>query len=201
MKLVSLIFHPLLLSSYLMVIFYFYLPEIFNPVAVNSVPTLILATFITTFLIPVLSVAILKMTSKVSSLELTGREERILPFISITLFYGAATYMFISKLMIAPPLSIMMITSTALIFLLLLITLKFKISIHATAIWGICGQIAALSVKLSGLELIFPLVITAFSAGLVSSSRLHLNFHSPKEIWVGSFLGFFFCFTSLYIFG
>ena len=201
MKVISLIFHPLLLSSYLMVIFYFYLPEIFNPVGINSIPTLILATFITTFLIPVLSVAILKMTSRVSSLELTKREERILPFISITMFYGAATYMFISKLMIVPPLSIMMITSTALIFLLLLITLKFKISIHATAIWGICGLMAALSVKLSGLELIIPLVITAFSAGLVSSSRLHLNFHSPKEIWVGSFLGFFFCFTCIYIFG
>lgn len=201
MKVISLIFHPLLLASYLMLVFYFYLPEIFNPVAVNSIPTLILATFITTFLIPVLSVAILKMTSRISSLELSTREERILPFISITMFYSAATYMFISKLMISPPLSIMMITSTALIFLLLLVTLKFKISIHSTAIWGICGLIAAISVKLSGLELIIPLIITVFSAGLVSSSRLHLNFHSPKEIWTGSFLGFFFCFTTLYIFG
>lgn len=200
MKAISLVLHPLLLATYLMVIFYFYLPEVFNPVAAESIPTLILATFVTTFLIPVLSISIMKMTSRVSSLELTRREERILPFISIVMFYCAATYMFISKLMITPPLSVMMIISTSLIFLLLLITLRFKISIHAAAIWGICGLITALSIRLSGLELIVPLIVTVICAGLVASSRLYLNFHSPKEIWAGSFLGFFYCFTGLYVF-
>lgn len=201
MKTVSFVLHPLLLATYLLTVLYFYLPELFSPVAVSSIPTLIFATFITTFIIPVLSISIMKMTSRVSSLELTRREERILPFISITLFYGVATYIFISKLSISPPLSIMMMASTALIFLLLLITLRFKISIHAAAIWGTCGIITALSFKISGIALFYPLVAFFFLAGLVSASRLYLDYHTPKEIWSGSFLGFIFCFVMVYYFG
>ncbi len=201
MRLISFLFHPLLLATYLLLIFYRYLPELFSPVAASSIPKLILATFITTFIIPVLSISIMRMTSRVRSLELTNRQERILPFISITLFYLAATYVFISKLSITPPLSIMMIASTVLIFILLVITLKYKISIHAAAIWGTCGVITALSIKLTGMSLIYPVLGAFIAAGLVSSSRLYLGFHKPGEIWYGSAVGFVICFAAVYFFG
>jgi hypothetical protein len=201
MKFVSFVLHPLLLASYVMLIFYFYLPEFFSPVASNSIPTLILATFITTFIIPVLSILIMKMTSRISNLELTNREERIMPFISIALFYAAATYMYMTKLQISPPLSIMMVSVTALIILLLLITFRFKISIHATAIWGCSGLLVGTSLKLTGTTLLVPLAILFVLSGLVSSSRLHLGYHTPQEIWTGSIFGFFFCLGSVLIFG
>ncbi len=201
MKAVSIVFHPLLISSYVLALFYFYLPELFSPVATDAIPMLLLATLITTFIIPALSISIMKMTSRITSMELSNREERILPFISISIFYGAATYMFITKLYITPPLSIMLIGVSTLIVLLLLITFRFKISIHAAAIWGACGFLTALSNKMMGTQLIIPVIACFFVAGLVSSSRLYLNSHTSGEVWTGSALGFVFCYGIMFVFG
>lgn len=200
MKTFSVLFHPLLMATYVLVTFYLYLPEVFSPIALRSVPTVILATFLTTCIIPVVSILILKMTSRVSSLELSQREERILPFLSIVIFYGAATYMYFTKLHVQPPLTSMMIIVTALITLLLLITFKYKISIHAAASWGAVGLLVALGQKVSGGHLLVPIAIFTVAAGLVSTSRLWLGSHKPSEIWAGTFLGFLFCFTGVYFF-
>lgn len=200
MKSVSAIFHPLLMATYVLVAFYLFMPDIFSPVALNSVPVVILATFLTTFIIPIISIAILKMTSRITNLELTNREERILPFLSIALFYAAATYMYFNKLHMQPPLSNMMITVTALITILLLITFRFKISIHAAASWGSVGLLIALNLKLANQTLMIPTLLFIVIAGLVSTSRLWLGSHTAKEIWAGTFLGFLFCFSGIFFF-
>jgi hypothetical protein len=201
MRTFSVVFHPLLMATYALLIFYLYLPEIFSPVALRSIPTVILATFLTTCIIPVISILILKMTSRVTSLELSNREERILPFFTITLFYGAATYMYFTKLHLNPPLTSMMVVVTALIAILLLITLKFKVSIHAAAAWGTVGLLVALGLKVMGDKLIIPITVFMIISGAVSTSRLWLGSHRPVEIWVGSLIGFGFCFAGVYLFG
>jgi hypothetical protein len=140
------------------------------------------------------------MTSRVSNLELTKREERILPFLAIAIFYGAATYMFFVKLKLNPPLTTMMVLVTVLIVLLSIITVKFKISIHAAASWGVVGLLSALSLKLTGGMLLYPLIFVTLMAGAVSSARLKLGYHTPKEIWSGSLMGFMLNFMGLYLF-
>lgn len=201
MRSISMIFHPLLLVSYVLLLMYFYLPSVFSPVSTQSIPSLILATFITTCIVPVLSVSIMKMSSRITSFELTNRQERILPFISIVIFYGGAAYLFITKLSINPPISTMLIGVTSLILILLVITMRFKISIHAAAIWGVCGFLVGLSLKITGSQLLIPMLLAFVFAGLVSSSRLYLNYHSAKEIWSGTLLGFIFCLGIMYWFG
>ncbi|MBV6645389.1 MAG: hypothetical protein KI790_08060 [Cyclobacteriaceae bacterium] len=189
------------MATYLMAVFYLYVPEYFSPVAKSSIPMFILATFTATFVIPALSITVMKLSSRVSSLELTHREERFLPFLSITLFYAASTYMFLEKLNIIKPLSVMMISVTVLILLLSLITLKFKISIHAAALWGAVGFLCGLSLRFTGQDLMAPLLVSVVIAGVVSTSRLFQNFHTPKEVWWGTVTGFFFCLASVYLFG
>lgn len=93
----------------------------------------------------------------------------------------------------------MMLLVTGLIILLSLITLKFKISIHAAASWGVVGLLAALSLKMTGGMLMTPLIGAALAAGAVSSARLKLGYHTPVEVWSGSFTGFMLNFMGLYI--
>ena len=69
------------------------------------------------------------------------------------------------------------------------ITLFYKVSIHSAAIWGIVGILLPLNKVADGLLLI-PTVILIVAAGLVMSSRLMLNAHTPREVLVGSLLGF-----------
>ncbi len=202
MRFISQLFHPLLMITYVLLLLYIYLPEAFSPVAAESIPSLLLATFLTTVVIPALSISLLRMTSKITSMELTNREERILPFLSIAIFYGSATFLFITKLSINPPVSIMLIGVSVLLVILFLITLgKFKISIHSAAIWGVCGFLCALSISITGTQLMIPLLIAFIAAGLVSTSRLFLNYHTSTEIWSGALLGFVYCFLVMYYFG
>ncbi|MFT5955435.1 MAG: membrane-associated phospholipid phosphatase [Cyclobacteriaceae bacterium] len=201
MRFISGILHPLLLSTYLLLVFYFYQPEFFSPVSDEFIPKLVSSAFLTTFLIPALSIVIMRFTSRVSSLSLSTKEERILPFVSILLFYGTTTYLFATRLGIHAPLLTMMIAMTSLIGLLLLITLRFKISIHAAANWALCGLLAAISINYTGMNMILPLIASTLTAGLVCASRLYLGRHTEQEIYYGSLLGFVTAFASVSLFG
>lgn len=200
MKLVSTIFHPLLMATYTSMLLYIIFPSIFSPIPIQSIPYFIGAIFITTFLIPAVSILMLRFTKRISSLKLTNREERIMPFISIALFYSISTYMFYVKMNLTATIMAVMIIATALIVILTIISLAYKISVHAAGIWGICGIMCSMYLKLSGepaLGLFFSIFLIA---GITSSSRLYLNRHTPTEVWLGSFVGFFFCLSGTYYF-
>ncbi|MDH5609958.1 MAG: hypothetical protein OEY56_10800, partial [Cyclobacteriaceae bacterium] len=129
------------------------------------------------------------------------RQERYLPFVSITLFYGATAYMFLHKIGLIPPLSVIMLASTSLIFILLVITFWFKISIHATAAWSFSGYLTALSITQPDMVFFVPLLLSFPMAGLVATSRLWLGYHSPREIWAGIALGYGYSFMTVFVFG
>jgi membrane-associated phospholipid phosphatase len=190
MRFVSGVFHPLLLSTYFLLVLFLYHPAFFSPVDQTQIPRLILAAFVTTFVIPALSILIMKFTSRITSLSLSNREERSLPFVSILLFYAATTYLFTSRIGMKPPLSSMMIAMTALIGILLIITQWKKISIHAASMWAFAGLMSGVFISFPGENIIYPVIASTLVAGLVSSSRLYLKRHSEKEVWTGAGIGF-----------
>lgn len=196
MKFISAVLHPLLIATYLMVVLYFFSPELFGGLGVNRIPLLIAATAITTFLIPGLSMGMMRLTSKITSLELSAREERFMPFMTITLFYGVTTYLFITQFRVGALFTVMMILVTSLIFVLSIVTTRFKISIHAAANWAATGIFTYLLWEGSP-ALFYPLIGSILCSGLVCTSRLHLGYHTPKEIWVGSVFGFTFSLLGL----
>lgn len=200
MKLVSILFHPLLMATYSSTLLFFLFPAIFSPLAVQSIPFFIGAIFVTTCALPALTILFLQITKRVSSWELTLREERILPFGSIACFYAVSTYMFYVKMNLTATIMTVMVISTVLIFLLTFISLVYKISVHAAGAWGICGILCAISVKMLN-EPSWSVLGGAFlMAGITCTSRLHLNRHTPAEVWLGSFVGFFFCLCGTYCF-
>lgn len=200
MKLISAIFHPLLMATYTSMLLYIIFPSIFSPIPTHTIPYFIGAIFLTTFIIPVVSILLLKLSKRISSLELTIREERIIPFVSIALFYAVTTYLFYAKMNLTATIMTVMILATVLIIILTIVSLAYKISVHAAGIWGICGIICAIYLKLLDQPDI-PVIISAFLvAGITSTSRLYLNRHTPAEVWLGSFVGFFVCLFSTYCF-
>jgi len=200
MNFVSAIFHPLLLATYMFLVFYKVSPEVFSPIPFQYISTVLLAAFVATCVIPGLSIVFLKLTSRISNFELTNREERYFPFLSIALFYCAATYMFITKFMFSPPLSVMMIVVSSLIILLLILTFWFKISIHSASIWSMSGLIASYLIQSKDQEFVIVLVVSVIIAGLVGTSRLYLGRHQPSEVWIGSILGFTYSFILSFLF-
>jgi membrane-associated phospholipid phosphatase len=126
------------------------------------------------------------------------RRERLMPFFFISLFYGLTVYFFSQRLAMNDMIVVMLIAVTVLIFLIFLITTNFKISVHSAASWGVFGCLLSLNTQLPESPLLIPVVVSVILAGIVSSARLYLNAHTPREVYAGLVLGFAVCFGILY---
>lgn len=199
-ELISIVFHPLLLSTMLLAILFFFSPNSLRPITADSFLPFLGVVFALTFLIPALSIGMLKLTSTISSLKLEDRKERIMPFTFISLYYGLTVYMFGYRLGLGQTMVILFGTVTAAVILTTIITLFFKISVHSVGIWGVVGSMIAIQIRYPDSLLFWPIIVALLIAGLVNTSRLYLRVHSPSQVNYGSLLGFTVCFISVYLF-
>ncbi len=201
MKLISGLFHPLLMAGYMSAILAMYFPEAYAPYPQSMAWRLVLAFVMMTALFPSMAVfGLYKFTSLVTDLELTDRKERLLPFIVLILFYVVAAQTLVFELDLGLIIRVLLFSATVMIGALLLINLKFKISIHAAAIWALAGNSAALCNKFLIIDLLTPTYAIVVIAGLVGTSRLYLGYHQPKEVWAGSAFGFLYSYAVVLLF-
>ncbi len=195
MKGVSAVLHPLLMATYMSALIAFRIPELLGVTNPVVIPRLVLMIFVMTAVLPGIAVYVLSLLSHVSDLELTSRKERLTPFLMIMLCYLAAIYLLVYRIELAPTFNIMLVSVTLLIALLLVITLKFKISIHGAAAWSAVGYLLGIIIRYEIHDLTWLVMLMFALAGLVSTSRLYLGYHRPVEVWSGALLGFSFAFV------
>ena len=75
------------------------------------------------------------------------------------------------------------------IFIAMIISNFWKISLHMLGIGGLVGVFCALNFLLGGY--ISLIIILLFSAGLVGYSRINENAHNLNQIYCGFIIGFF----------
>ena len=195
---ISYVFHPLMMSTFLILILAIASPYAILPVGFNVTGAVVLIAliWITTFLIPSLSLFILKKTGSISSLTLYNRKERITPMIYTTVMYGVTAYMFSTKLELGVMISVFLGISTLLIGLTTLITLVWKISAHGTGIGGLIGVVIASNLVLNIRHFDIILIALFILAGIVLSARLKLKAHTPAQVYVGFVMGVFVSFVA-----
>jgi hypothetical protein len=184
---ISVLFHPLLMTTYLFFILTFSLPGILQPIR----PSLwfLFLIFLMTCLLPSLNFIFFRVTGTIKSLQMFNRNERILPFAFVTILYVVVTFMFYLKFPAPNVLKLMMII-TAMVITSAIITLFYKVSVHSLAICGMLGILLPLNNASEQGLLLYPTIGTILLAGAVMSSRLQLNAHVPREVMVGGILGF-----------
>lgn len=186
-KVFSAAFHPLMMTTYLFLLLTYYLPVILQPARPSF--WIILLIFITTFALPAVNFLLLRLTGSINDLSMPHRHQRILPFIFISTIYVFVTVMFYWKFPIPNVLRLMMIVSAMVVFATV-VTFFYKLSVHSLAICGIVGMMLPMN-KVSDMNsLLIPTTIVIVIAGIVMSSRLALNAHTPREILIGSVSGF-----------
>jgi membrane-associated phospholipid phosphatase len=198
---ICILFHPLLMASVLFLLLVVFAPAIIGPTSVEFLQVFLLIIFILTFIIPLISISILKLTGALRSFHMYSREERILPFILITVYYGFSGYLIVKRLPLNDMVEIIFYTITLEILLLTIITFFWKISAHAMAIAGVLGFLCALNLSLPVNELLVPIIFIAFLSGLIMSARLFLNTHNPPQVYIGAFIGFIISFSAVLIYG
>lgn len=197
--LVSYLFQPLLIPTLIFLFLLFGVPEISASQYYNEW-LIVLMVFMTTFLIPVLSLITMKLTGNIATFHLKSREERVFPFSMVSLFYVLSSYLFYLKFEIEPVFTLSLVSISICVILLTSISFFWKISAHMVGISGFLAIIFVLAIKNPGVNLVYIMLPLIMISGIVGSSRLYLNAHSPMEIMGGFILGFSVCFGAFYLY-
>lgn len=190
-RIFSVLFHPLLMATYLFSLLAWALPSALTPLKPESHLTFIILIFIVTFILPLTNMGIFKAFGTIHSFEMKERKERTLPFIFITLIYIVVTFLFYYKVKISLSDNFLklMIIIDLLVLASTIATFFFKVSVHSVGIWGLVG-ITMLLTKISEVPTLFyAAVVLIVLAGFIMSSRLWLQAHSFREVMWGAVLG------------
>jgi hypothetical protein len=187
-KIISVVFHPLFMPAYGMAII-FSAPTLFGylPFAVKKL--LFLIVLINNVLLPFSLLPFFRYKNIISSWSVESRGERNVPLIITTLLYAATSFI-VFRFPIPVFLKSFILAVFFLSLIVTLINFWWKISIHSVGAGALTALVLILSFKMySSLE--WYLIPAILSAGLVLSSRLKLNSHTPQQVWAGLFTGIF----------
>jgi hypothetical protein len=190
-RIISYVFHPLLMPTYLLLMLSLILPSALYPVSIEQQYLFIIFVVFVTFFFPVLILSFLKMFGAISSFTLENRKERILPFFCMAIIYAGTMYPLIARnrINVDDNLFKFLIIIECLVLMAALITIFYKVSIHAMGSMGVVGILIPLNIA-SDNQLIFVATLIAFVvAGIVMSARLQLNAHTPRQVLIGALAG------------
>ena len=195
----SIIFHPLAMPTiiYMIILMVFpYEETLINP---NAIIYVLILVAITTGIVPAIAIYILYTFGLISSINLEKRADRLLPnLISITL-YGITSFLFYSKLGFRGVMIYAIVCFTATLFIITIITLIWKISVHACAMGGVVGFLFSIMyVSQKTQALLVPSCLSTIFLGLLMSARMYLGCHTSKQVWAGALLGIISGFVTIF---
>ena len=184
-KLISYLFHPLLFSFIGSFLYLILTPK---HIIKKQEYIILIIIFMSTYVLPVFVLALLKRMNMIQSYKLDTIEERKFPII----FFIILSFM-VGNLLI----NIQIVDLLAYSFYGIAISLsltylffyaKIKTSLHMIGIGGILSFIIIMSFEY---KLNYNLIIAVLFllSGLIAVSRLALKAHKPKEVYIGFLVG------------
>lgn len=186
-RVLSILFHPVFLPVYgLLIIFNAPTFMVHLPYDIKKVIFLLATVNMT--VVPLAMIPLLRYRNLITSYSMDSARERILPLSLGVMLYTVTTIIFYSY-QIPVLIKSFMLAASVTSLLLLVITFKWKISIHSAGLGGLLATVVALSIRMSAN--LAPLwIVMILLSGLVLMSRLYLRAHSPAQVYTGFFTGF-----------
>ncbi|HEY4651568.1 MAG TPA: hypothetical protein VIG72_09145 [Pontibacter sp.] len=181
----SVVFHPLLLPTYLFAFILYYLPAPVLSLPMQSRWIVLGMIFFTTFIIPGLGAYAMVRTGHLDSMEMERREQRGLPLLFTGLCYGITTYLLYREPAFDEIFYFIMGIVTASVLLTFALSRLFKVSAHSVGVGGALGLLLILSRLVPDVPMLLPISLAIVLTGAVLSARLALNAHTPAEVYTG----------------
>ncbi len=193
-KLISNIFNPLLLPTLGFLLLFF--SGFYNSMlTIEARRFILLVIFFSTATLPMLSIAVLAFNPKFDFLMSNSRD-RIVPLLFSSIFYYIG-FILLGRIQFLPVFKLFMIACVLLIIALLLVSFKWKISIHMAAIGAVTATFFALSFRW-GVNPMSAIVVLILVSGLTGSARLVLNKNNMLQLAAGYILGFAILYPVIY---
>lgn len=156
---------------------------------------ILLVIFFSTATLPMLLIAVWAFNPKFDFL-MPNSQDRIMPLLFTSGFYYIG-FILLGRIHFLPVFKLFMIASVLVIITLLLVSFKWKISIHMAAIGAVTATFFALSFRL-GVNPMSAIVVLVLAAGLVGTAHLVLNKNSLLQLAAGYILGFSILYPVIY---
>jgi membrane-associated phospholipid phosphatase len=196
-KVISLIFQPLLMPTYAMILLMNM--DIFSVLPLRWRLIAIIGTFIFTGVLPALPIWLLMKKGEVNDLFISKREERTMPYLFSFMAY-VFWALFMWRTLQFPIFIVAMGMGSAIsIFIIVFINLKWKISAHMAGLGGLCGAVFGVCYR-TAINPVWLIAIILFISALVAFARLELKAHTPGQVLAGYVVGFIAVFTPCFFF-
>jgi hypothetical protein len=185
-QLISFILHPVLIPTLGFLLLFnsgFY----FSIITWEAKRFVLMIVLFSTGILPLLTMALLAINPKFEMSFETGSQRAIPLLISSVSYYLG--YFLLNRINGYPVFKIFLIASVLVIVLLLILSLKWKISSHMAAMGGLTGALLALCFR-TGTNPVWAVVSAVVASGLVATARLMLEKNKLWQLEAGYALGF-----------
>lgn len=186
-QIISDVLSPLLIPTYAYTIMMWLTPLVILPERTRLVTMAVIALI--TAAVPTAAILSLRRLGRISDIAISDPRQRIIPFSLALLCYIAAAWY--THSVHAPWwVSRFFIGAGVAVAIAMAVTLRWKISAHATAIAGMTGMIIWLAFR--HLLLLQPMIVITVAimlCGVVCSCRLVLRRHTFAQVGAGFLLG------------
>lgn len=183
---ISWVLHPFLLPVYMIVLLL--TATTFALFPANMKFYLLWVVLLYAVLIPLLALGVLRSLGRISSYRVDDRRERLLP-----LLVGAVCYLFCAITLAKIPsvvfLRKFMVAAACCEVLCLVVSLRWKISLHLTGMGATVALLVVMNIVGVG-HMLVPLSVAILGAGALASARLYLGCHNGMQVLAGFGGGF-----------
>tara|TARA_B100001989_G_C24541399_1_gene467781 strand:+ start:1299 stop:1907 length:609 start_codon:yes stop_codon:yes gene_type:complete len=186
-QVISILGHPIFMPLYAFGLLIYTNPYINMMVSTGSRYFIITILVVFTITLPVITALLFKLFGLIDSVFMKTTKERMWPFI-ITLIWYYMGYQLFNKIQVPQSLNLLMIGTISVISVAIIITIRWKISIHMLGIGGVIGAIIGISQRFQFDHSLLLIVLFLF-AGLIGYSRLKTKSHNFQQIYIGFIIG------------
>lgn len=185
---ISYIFHPIFIPLYLITILLFLPVPEFRNYPIYFKYYIIVFVFLLDVVMPLTSISLMKKYGVISSFHIEKAEERTKPYLLLFFLYSITAISFMSIPGIHPIIPFAFILSALMIIVVNFINRFIKISAHSVSMAAVASWFYILD-QLFEINFSEVIIITVILLGVVMSSRLFLQVHTPREVYWGSLVG------------
>ncbi|MCB0650164.1 MAG: hypothetical protein KDC85_02740 [Saprospiraceae bacterium] len=202
---ISILFHPLLIPTYMLVLLMIVNPYLFgvHDISEQNSMLLIIHTIMNTLVIPAFAILVMKLLGLIKTFEMQDKSERTGPYIIAGIFYLWLFRNFLDNTNVPLAFTSFLLGATIALFLAFLLNIFTKISAHAVGMGGLLAMVIITMFQFSydtfnlnlwfgtiQMNMVTVLMITILIAGMVGSARLILKAHIPSDLYGGYLIGF-----------
>ncbi len=209
---ISLIFHPVFLFVYIIVLLLMINPYMFGFSNIVEAKDLLMIVVLTVIPIPIIVVLMQKGLGLSESIYLRNKRERIGPYLVSALLY-LSLYLQLAKTNSANAFQVATMGAVVALFGAFFVNNFFKISLHAIGAGALMSMLILTVMfysrstyilrigdnMIGEYSTISVLYLSVILSGLICTSRLILKQHNIQEIYSGLVLGFFAPLIAYYI--